>query len=106
MESHQKTIGRKKRRGWNCGNSKRFPLTLYPLIITIAEKTKFSQSLEHLHDFDDSENYKVNAMSALTVGINDVFSVKTSYEIRYTNQVPSDIDTTDRILTVALVADL
>jgi len=71
----------------------------------ITEKTKFSQSLEYLSDFDDSDNYKLNSLSALTVGISDVFSVKTSYEIRYVNQVPNDIDTTDRIMTVALVAN-
>jgi len=31
--------------------------------------------------------------------------LKTSYEIRYVNQVPVDLDNTDKILTVALVAN-
>ena len=71
-----------------------------------TEKTKFSQSIEYLYDFDDSDNYKANSLSAFTVAVSDVFSVKTSYEIRYVNQVPADLDTTDRILTVALVANI
>jgi len=71
----------------------------------ITEKTKFSQSLEYLYDFDDGDNYKANSLSALTVAISDIFSIKPSYEIRYVHQVPVDIDTTDRILTVALVAN-
>lgn len=76
---------------------------LYEYLFT--EKAKFSQSLEYLYDFDESDNYKVNAVSALTVAVTDIFSVKTSYEIRYVNEVPDDIEDTDRVLTVALVAN-
>ena len=71
----------------------------------LTEKTKFSQSIEYLGDFDDPNNYKVNSLSALTVAISDVFSIKPSYEIHYVNKVPVDINTTDRIVTVALVAN-
>ncbi|MFO7560362.1 MAG: DUF481 domain-containing protein [Desulfobacterales bacterium] len=76
---------------------------LYEYLFT--EKAKFSQSLEYLYDFDESDNYKVNSVSALTVAVSDIFSVKTSYEIRYVNEVPDDIEDTDRVLTVALVAN-
>jgi putative salt-induced outer membrane protein len=71
----------------------------------LTEKTKFSQSIEYLGDFDDPNNYKVNSLSALTVAISDIFSIKPSYEIHYVNKVPVDINTTDRIVTVALVAN-
>jgi putative salt-induced outer membrane protein len=71
----------------------------------LTEKTKFSQSVEYLYDFDDRQNYKVTSLSALTVAISDVFSIKPSYEVRYVNQVSADIKTTDRIWTVALVAN-
>ncbi|NNL41920.1 MAG: DUF481 domain-containing protein, partial [Desulfobacterales bacterium] len=57
------------------------------------------------YDFDDRENYKVTSLSALTVAISDIFSIKPSYEVRYVNQVPVDFETTDRIWTVALVAN-
>jgi putative salt-induced outer membrane protein len=77
---------------------------LYEYVIT--DKTKISQSLEYLYDFDDSDNYKVNSLSEVTVSISDIISIKTSYEIRYANQVPVDIETTDRILTVGLLASL
>ena len=76
---------------------------LYEYIIT--EKTKFSQSLEYLYDFDDSDNYKVNSLSEITVTINDTFSIKTSYEICYANQVSENLNTTDRFLTAALVGN-
>lgn len=72
----------------------------------VTDKSKFSQSLEYLYDFDDGDNYKLNSMSAFTVAVSDMFSIKTSYEIRYVNQVSDDMDTTDRILTMALVANL
>ena len=71
----------------------------------LTEKTKFAQSVEYLGDFDDPNNYKINSLSALTVAISDIFSIKPSYEIRYVNKVPVDINTTDRIWTVALVAN-
>lgn len=77
---------------------------LYEYVIT--DKTNLSQSLEYLYDFDDSENYKVNSLSAVTVSLSDVISIKTSYEVRYSNQVPVDLETTDRVLTVGLLANL
>jgi len=35
-----------------------------------TEKNKFSQSLEYLNDFDNSENYKVNSETALISALN------------------------------------
>jgi putative salt-induced outer membrane protein len=68
--------------------------------------TKFSQSLEYLHDFGGNDNHKAESLTALTVEITEIFSIKTGYEIRYVNRpVPETLKNTDSILTVALVAN-
>jgi putative salt-induced outer membrane protein len=69
-----------------------------------SEKTKFSQSLQYLHDFSGNNNHKVTSLTALTVVITEIFSIKTGYEIRYINRPVSEtLENTDSILTVALV---
>jgi putative salt-induced outer membrane protein len=71
-----------------------------------SEKTKFSQTLEYLHDFGGNDNHKAISLTALTVAISEIFSIKTGYEIRYVNRpVPETLENTDSILTVALVAN-
>jgi putative salt-induced outer membrane protein len=71
----------------------------------LTEENKFSQSLEFLYDFDDSDNYNVNAETALTSGLIDYLSMKASYVIKYKNQpVPSTLEKTDTVLAVTLVA--
>lgn len=71
-----------------------------------TEKTRFSQTLEYLHDFDDSDNYNVNAETAIIAALNSYLSLKTSYLIEYDHKpVPADLDTTDTTLTVALVVN-
>lgn len=78
---------------------------LYEYVFTKA--AKFSQSAEYLQDFNETENYKANAVSALTMALTEIFSIRTSYEIRYVNRpVPDTLEKTDRILTVALVANI
>jgi putative salt-induced outer membrane protein len=78
---------------------------LYEYLLT--EKSKFSQSLEYLHDFDDADNYNVNSVTALITSLSDTFSIKTSYEVHYDNEpVPDDLEETDTILSVALVVNL
>jgi len=69
-----------------------------------TEKNKFSQSLEFLYDFDDSDNYNVNSETALISALSDYLSLKASYVIKYNNQpVPSTLEETDTILSVTLV---
>ena len=71
-----------------------------------TEKNKFSQSLEFLYDFDDSENYNVNSETALISALSDYISMKASYVIKYDHQpVPSTLEDTDTILAVALVVN-
>lgn len=71
-----------------------------------TEKNKFSQSLEYLYDFDDSENYNVNSETALISALSDYLSLKTSYVVKYDNKpVPETLEETDTILGVTLVVN-
>ncbi len=73
---------------------------------TFTEKTRFSQSLEYLHDCEDSDNYAVNSETAVTTALSDVISLKTSYTINYDNEpVPKDLETTDRTLAMAILVN-
>jgi putative salt-induced outer membrane protein len=72
----------------------------------LTEKTRFSQSLEYLHDFDNSDNYNVNSETALITAMSDKLSLKTSYVINYDNEpVPKDLDDTDTTLAVTIVVN-
>jgi len=69
-----------------------------------SEKNKFSQSIEWLNDFDNSDNYNVNSVSALISAINNFASLQTSYEIKYDHvPIPSTLEKTDTILSLTLV---
>jgi putative salt-induced outer membrane protein YdiY len=77
---------------------------LYEYVFT--EKTKFTQSLEYLQDFDDTDNYKINSETALITALAGNFALKAGYEVRYQNRpIPEDLDKTDTTVTVALVVN-
>jgi len=72
-----------------------------------TETNKFLQWVEYLHDFDNSYNYNLNSVTAIISSLNQYFSLKTSYEVRYDNvpvlAVPAK-DTTDTLLGVSILA--
>ena len=71
-----------------------------------TEKNRFSQSVEYLYDFDDSENYNVNSETAVISALSDNLSLKASYVIKYDNQpIPETLEETDTILAVTLVVN-
>jgi putative salt-induced outer membrane protein len=72
----------------------------------LTEKTRFSQSLEYLHDFDNSDNYNVNSETALTTALSDKLSLKTSYIVKYDNEpIPEELEETDTILAVTIIVN-
>ncbi len=72
----------------------------------LSEKSKFTQSLEYLHDFDNADNYNINSVTALITSLSDTFSIKTSYEVHFDNEpVPDSLEETDTILSVALIVN-
>jgi len=71
-----------------------------------SKKNKFSQSLEFLYDFDDSDNYRINSETAFITALSDYLSLKTSYEIKHDNEpVPVTLKETDTMLSVTLVVN-
>lgn len=75
-------------------------------VFAFTDKNKFTQTLEYLHDFDDSDNYRINSETALVTTLTSVFSIKVSYTVRYDHQpVPATLDETDTVLAVALLAN-
>lgn len=75
-------------------------------IYHFTEKNKFSQSLESLHDLSDSERYRLNSETALWAALNDRFSLKISYQIKYNHRPVLDtLDKSDTILSTAIVAN-
>jgi len=71
-----------------------------------SAKNKFSQSLEFLYDFEDSDNYNMNSVTALISALSDYLSLKTSYEIKHDHEpVPETLKKTDTIMAVTLVVN-
>jgi putative salt-induced outer membrane protein len=72
-----------------------------------TEKNRFSQSLEFLYDFDDSDNYRVTSETAVVSALSDYVSLKASYVIKYDNEpIPKTLKETDTTLAVTLVVNI
>lgn len=71
-----------------------------------TEKNRFLQSMEFLYDFSDSAHYRLNSETAVVSALTDVFSLKAGYNVRYDHRpVPADLEHTDTMMSVALVAN-
>jgi putative salt-induced outer membrane protein YdiY len=74
----------------------------------LSDKVKFAQSVKAVRDFKRKESYQIESITALITKLNTYFSIKTGYQINHdTDPVSKDeeLEKTDTILTVALVAD-
>lgn len=73
---------------------------------TFTPKTKFTQSAEYLHNFNDAEKYRVNTVTGLTTQLTDMFSLKLTYEVNYQNKPsPETLENTDTTFSAALVVN-
>jgi putative salt-induced outer membrane protein YdiY len=69
-----------------------------------SESNKFLLSLEYLYDFNNEDNYNMNATTAVVTILSEHFSFKTSYTVKYDNEpTPITLDRTDTILGVSLL---
>ena len=67
-------------------------------------KTKFTQTAEYLHNFDDTGKFRINTVTGLVTQLTDMFSLKVSYEMNYQNEPsPETLEKTDTLFSVALV---
>jgi len=67
---------------------------------------KFEQTVEYLHDFENSDNFNVNSDTSLSATLNSRLSLKTSYKVKYDNEPAGVAKYTDRILALTLVVNL
>ncbi|MDY6855668.1 MAG: DUF481 domain-containing protein [Thermodesulfobacteriota bacterium] len=75
-------------------------------VYQFSDKDKFSQTVEYLYDFDESENYYVISETSIISAMNDSLSLKVSYFLKYDNMpVPTSLEKTDTILTVAMLVN-
>jgi putative salt-induced outer membrane protein len=73
-------------------------------LFAFTERSRFSQTVEFLHDFGDPENYNINTETAVTAALNSYLSLKMSYSVRYDNvPVPETLRRTDSAVSAALV---
>jgi putative salt-induced outer membrane protein len=68
--------------------------------------SKFAQTLEYLHDFDNSSNYNANSETSVTTAFTDIFSIKIGYTVKYDNEPLSSAFTkTDTVLSTSILAN-
>lgn len=61
--------------------------------------------LEYLPNLDDTKDYEINSEASISAALNNVFSIKTAYLLRYDRVPPPTAATrTDTLFTTALVA--
>ncbi|HHI87744.1 MAG TPA: DUF481 domain-containing protein [Candidatus Cloacimonetes bacterium] len=72
-----------------------------------TEKSNLSQSLEFNYDFENSDNYDMTSITAITTSLSDILSLKASYNINYVNvPVPVTLENTDTTLSVSLIINM
>ncbi len=72
-----------------------------------SEKSNFSQSLEFNYDFENSDNYDLTSVTAITTALTDILSLKAGYEIDFVNApVPATLKKTDTTLSVSLIINM
>jgi len=70
------------------------------------EKSRFKQTLEYLYDFDESENWNGISETSIISSLGSIFSLKTSYTIKYDNLPVAGLEKRDTILGVTLLINL
>ena len=70
------------------------------------EKSRFKQTLEYLYDFDESENWNGTSETSIISSLSSIFSLKTSYTIKYDNLPVAGLEKRDTILGVTLLINL
>ncbi len=71
---------------------------------SITERSRFTQSVEVLYDFEQGTDYNIIGETALINYLNDALSFKAGYVVKYDNKpVPDTLKKTDTRLSLAIV---
>jgi len=68
--------------------------------------TRFTYEPRFLIPVTETESWKFDQDAAFTIAINSFLSLKLTHTLRYSANPPPDFETTDRILTISLVAKI
>ena len=76
-------------------------------LYAFSEKSNVGQSLEFNYDFENSDNYDIASVTAVTTALSDMLSLKASYNIIFVNApVPTTLKKTDTTLSVSLIINM
>jgi len=72
-----------------------------------SDKATYHNPLEFNYDFENSENYDIASVTAVTTSLSDMLSLKASYNINFVNApVPAILKKTDTTLSVSLIINM
>ena len=74
--------------------------------LAISDNATFSQDFHYHPNFDDSGDWRVDSLTALTAALNQHLALKLSHEIRYRNEPIDGNDDTDTTTRASLVLNL
>src|SRR5262245_19070547 len=74
--------------------------------IATGATTRFTYEPRFLIPVAQTESWKFDQDAAFTIAINTFLSLKLAHTLRYSAKPPPDFETTDRILTISLVAKI
>ncbi len=69
----------------------------------LSETAQFSQDGEYLHNFEDSDNYRINTETAIIASLTTHLSLKASYKWNRVGKPPAGIGRDDTTTGVALI---
>ena len=71
----------------------------------LAENISSKIDIEYLPNFSVASDYQMNGEFSITASLNNIFSIKTGYQLRYNNLPnPGAVAKTDTLFTTALLA--
>lgn len=70
-----------------------------------SESASFTERLELYPNFDDTSDWRLNSVTAVTASLTKVLALQASYEVRYRNQPIGDNDDTDTATKISVVAN-
>jgi len=73
--------------------------------LAFHENAKFTQTVEWLPDFENTDDWLLNSETAVLAALNSYLSLRTSYVVKYDNEPVAGLEDTDTILSVALVVN-
>ncbi len=69
----------------------------------IGKTSKLTQRLVLLPNFDDTDDWRLNSLTAIEAAVNDWLALRFGYDLRYRNEPIGDAESTDTTSTASVV---